>query len=524
MYLKVANFVNKELIINATPSGVEIALLEEKKLVELHNEKADANFAVGDIYLGKVKKLIPGLNAAFIDIGFEKDAFLHYTDLSPFARSILKFTQLATNNQNENSFDFAKFQIEPEIVKTGKINEVLNGKPSILVQILKEPIAAKGPRLSCEISLPGRFVVVTPFNEILAVSKKIHSSEERKRLHKIIEAIRPKNFGVIVRTAAEGKSTAELHQDLLSLIETWKKIQDNLKSAKAPAKILSEQDKTKSILRDLLSVDFNRIVINDKNIYNNTKNYIQRIAPDKTEIVSYYNNGLPLFDYFGITKQVKSSFGKTVNLPSGAYLIIEHTEALHVIDVNSGYKSVSNNQEENALQTNLEAAEEIARQLRLRDLGGIIVIDFIDMKLPDNRRKLQDAMDESMKSDRAKHAVLPISKFGLMQITRQRMRPEINIITTEVCPSCGGTGNVSSTLLLEDEIENRIHYLMTHSHKSLTLHVHPIVYSHLTKGWFNSIVKKWKRKYKLKLKVEANTNYHLIEFHFYDHQEEEIKF
>lgn len=516
--------MNKELIINAALSGVEIALLEDKKLVELHNEKADANFAVGDLYLGKVKKLIPGLNAAFVDVGFEKDAFLHYTDLSPFARSLLKFTQISINDKNENGFDFSTFQIEPEIIKTGKINEVLNGKPSILVQILKEPIAAKGPRLSCELSLPGRFVVITPFNEIVAVSKKIHSSEERKRLHKIVEAIRPKNFGVIVRTAAEGKSTAELHQDLLSLIETWKSIQQNLKGAEAPIRILSEQDKTTSILRDLLSEDFNRVVINDKKIFTDTKNYIQRIAPDKEEIVTFYNAGVPLFDHFGITKQVKSSFGKTVNLPSGAYLIIEHTEALHVIDVNSGYKSVSNNQEENALQTNLEAAEEIARQLRLRDIGGIIVIDFIDMKLPDNKRRLQDSMEEFMKTDRAKHAVLPISKFGLMQITRQRMRPEMNINTLELCPSCGGTGKVSSTLLLEDEIEKRLNYLITHAHKDLTLMVHPIVYAYLTKGWLFSIVRKWKRKHKVNLKVQSNNNYHLIEYHFYDGDDEEIKF
>lgn len=524
LFNKVAISVNKELIINAAPSGVEIALLEDKKLVELHNEKADAHFAVGDLYLGKVKKLIPGLNAAFIDVGFEKDAFLHYTDLSPFARSILKFTHAAVNEQAGSELDFSKFVIEPEIIKTGKINEVLNGKPSVLVQILKEPIAAKGPRLSCEISLPGRFIVITPFNEIVAVSKKIHSSEERKRLHKIVAAIRPKNFGVIVRTAAEGKSTLELHQDILALVETWNGIQQNLKGAVAPAKILSEQDKTTSILRDLLTEDFNRVVVNDKNIYGEIKSYIQRIAPEKAEIVEYYDNGLPLFDHFGITKQVKSAFGKTVNLPSGAYLIIEHTEALHVIDVNSGYKSVSNNQEENALQTNLEAAEEISRQLRLRDLGGIIVIDFIDMKLPDNRRRLQDAMEECMKTDRAKHAVLPISKFGLMQITRQRMRPEVNIITTEVCPSCGGTGKISSSLLLEDEIEKRIAYLVTHSHKNLLLMVNPIVYSHLTKGWIFSLIKKWNRKYKVNLKVSSNTTFHLIEYRFFDEQEEEIKF
>ncbi|HVZ25543.1 MAG TPA: Rne/Rng family ribonuclease [Sediminibacterium sp.] len=516
--------MNKELIINAGTSGVDIAFLEDKKLVELHNEKQDASFAVGDLYLGKVKKLIPGLNAAFVDVGFEKDAFLHYTDLSPYVRSILKFTQQAMNDKEPNGFDFAKFQSEPEIVKTGKISEVLNGKPHVLVQILKEPIAAKGPRLSCELSLPGRFVVLTPFNEIVAVSKKIHSSEERKRLHKIVEAIRPKNFGVIVRTAAEGKTTAELHQDLLALAETWKTIKQNLRGAVAPAKILSEENKTTSILRDLLTADFNKVVVNDKNLFADIQSYIQRIAPDKTDIVSYYQNGLPIFDHFGVTKQVKSSFGKTVNLPSGAYLIIEHTEALHVIDVNSGYKSVSNSQEENALQTNLEAAEEIARQLRLRDIGGIIVVDFIDMKLPDNKKRVQEAMEHFMKTDRAKHSVLPVSKFGLLQITRQRMRPEVNINTAEVCPTCNGTGKISSTLLLEDEIEKRLHYLITHAHKNLTLAVHPIVYAYLTKGLFSSILKKWRRKYNTRITAKANTAYHLTEFRFFNEHEEEIKF
>src|SRR3990170_7225736 len=290
--------MNKELIINAAPQGVEIALLEDRKLVELHSEKTDARFAVGDLYLGKVKKLIPGLNAAFVDVGFEKDAFLHYTDLSPYAKSLLKFTTLAIADTKGDSLDFAKFTVEPEIIKTGKINEVLGGKPNVLVQILKEPIAAKGPRLSCEISLPGRFVVITPFNDIVAVSRKIHSAEERKRLQKIIESIKPKNFGVIVRTAAEGKHTAELHEDLLSLVATWKTIQTNLKGAVPPAKILSEQGKTTSILRDLLNEDFNKIVVNDKTIFADTKNYIQRIAPDKADIVSYYNNGLPIFDNF----------------------------------------------------------------------------------------------------------------------------------------------------------------------------------------------------------------------------------
>ncbi len=515
--------MNKELIINTAPSGIEIAFLEDKKLVELHNDKTDANFAVGDLYLGKVKKLIPGLNAAFVDVGFEKDAFLHYTDLSPYIRSLLKFTEKAIDVK-QNPFDFSAFDNEPEIIKTGKINEVLGNKPNILVQILKEPIAAKGPRLSCELSLPGRFVVVTPFNEIIAVSKKIHSGDERKRLQKIVESIRPKNFGVIVRTAAEGKSTAELHQDLLDLVNTWKQIQENLKSAVAPTKILSEQDKTTSILRDLLTEDFNKVVLNDKNLYNDTRSYIEKIAPEKKEIVTFHNNGFPLFDQYGITKQVKSSFGKTVNLPSGAYLIIEHTEALHVIDVNSGYKSAGNNQEQNALETNLEAAAEIARQMRLRDLGGIIIVDFIDMKLPDNKKKLQDDMEIFMKGDRARHAVLPISKFGLMQITRQRMKPEVNINTSEQCPSCHGSGKVTSTLLLEDEIENKVSYLASSSHKVIVLSVHPIVYSHLTKGFFSPIYRKWARKYKIKLKVLANNNNQFTQYKFFDENEEEIKF
>jgi len=516
--------VNKELIINAAAQGVEIALLEDKKLVELHSEKTDARFAVGDLYLGKVKKLIPGLNAAFVDVGHEKDAFLHYTDLSPYARSLLSFTQQAINDTSADGFDFSSFNNEAEIIKTGKINEVLSGKPNILVQILKEPIAAKGPRLSCEISLPGRYVVLTPFNDVVAVSRKIHSGEERKRLQRIIESIKQKNFGVIVRTAAEGKNTAELHEDLTELVATWKSIQKNLKGAVAPAKILSEQTKTTSILRDLLNADFNRIVTNDKDTYSDAKSYIQKIAPEKADIVTFHPAGnAPIFDQYGITKQVKSSFGKTVNLNSGAYIIIEHTEALHVIDVNSGYKSVSNNQEQNALETNLEAAEEVARQLRLRDIGGIIVVDFIDMKLPDNKRKLIDAMEGFMQADRAKHAVLPISKFGLMQITRQRMKPEMNIKTEEVCPSCLGTGKIASTLVLEDDIEKNLNYLITHQHKNLTVVVSPIVHAYLTKGWLWSKAAKWKRKFRQNVVLKGDSNYHITEFRFFDSEGEEIK-
>jgi ribonuclease G len=337
-----------------------------------------------------------------------------------------------------------------------------------------------------------------------------------------VESIKPKNLGVIVRTAAEGKQTAELHDDLTGLINTWKQIQSNLLNATPPCRILSEQGKTTSILRDLLSADFNRIVVNDKNLFTDIKSYIQKIAPEKADIVSYYSNGLPIFDHCGVTKQVKAAFGKTVNLPSGAYIIIEPTEALHVIDVNSGYKSASNNQEQNALETNLEAAEEIARQLRLRDLGGIIVVDFIDMKLAENKKKLADAMEEFMRSDRAKHAVLPITKFGLMQITRQRMKPEMKINTSETCPSCEGTGKISSTLVLEDEIEKNLSYLIMQKHKGLTVEVHPILYTYLTSGIISKRLK-WSWRYKQNIRIKPNTGYHLTEFRFFDDSEEEIK-
>ncbi len=515
--------MNKELIINSAGDGVEIALLEDKKLVELHFERGKDHFAVGDLYLGKVKKLMPGLNAAFVDVGFEKDAFLHYTDLSPYFRSLVKFSRQSIEGNTPWGEDFGKFRNDQDIVKSGKITEVMNGKPEVLVQILKEPISSKGPRLSCEISLPGRFVVMTPFNDVVAISRKIHSADERKRLQRIVEAIKPKNFGVIVRTAAEGKNTAELHADILELEKMWASIQKNLKGAKAPQIILSEQDKTTSILRDLLSESFQKIVINDKKLLSETKDYISRIAPEKEEIVTYHNGGQPIFDTYGVTKQMKASFGKTVNLDSGSYLIIEHTEALHVIDVNSGTRSGDIGQEQNALATNLEAAKEISRQMRLRDLGGIIIIDFIDMRLPENKKRLVEAMTEFMEHDRARHTILPISKFGLMQITRQRLRPELNISTAEVCPTCKGTGKIGPSLLIADEIEKDLKYLINQGHRHLALHVHPIMAAYLTKGnFFNSMIWKWYWNFKVKVKIVTDNNAPITQYQFYDRKTDDL--
>ena len=517
--------MNKELIIDASGEQVELALLENKKLVELHYERAQDQFSVGDLYVGKVKKLMPGLNAAFVDVGFEKDAFLHYTDLSPYFRSLVKFTKEARSGNTSWGKDFANFQNEPDIVKGGKIMDVCQQKPEVLVQILKEPISQKGPRLSCELSLPGRFLVLTPFNNFVNVSRKIHSAEERKRLQRIVESIKPKNFGVIVRTAAEGKSTRELHEDIMGLATSWQQITENLYNAKLPQKILGEADKTTSILRDLLSDKFQRIVVNDKKLAEETRSYIARIAPEQQEIVQLHQNSQPIFDTFGVTKQVKASFGKTVSMASGAYLVVEHTEAMHVFDVNSGTRGGEKDQEANAVATNLEAVDEIARQMRLRDMGGLVVLDMIDMKLLDNKRQVQEAMEKAMATDRARHTILPISRFGIMQITRQRLRPEININTSEACPTCKGTGKIGPSILLADDVEKDIKYLVNQGHKELTLQVHPILAAYFTKGFFfNSYIFKWNRAYKTKLKVTEDPNLPLTQYVFIDRQtEEEIK-
>lgn len=513
--------MEKELYIRSIGKQIEIALIEDKKLVELHYDNSGGHYNVGDFYLGTVKKVAKGLNAAFVDVGFEKDAFLHYTDLSPQFNNVMKFTEQASSMQN---FDYKKFELVEDIQKAGKITDVLQPKKKILVQILKEPISSKGPRISCELSLPGRFIVLLPFTNVVNVSKKIHSREERARLKSIITNIQVPNIGVIVRTAAEGKSSAELHKDFMEIMESWKALQQKLYNAKAPNRILNEQDKTTSLLRDLLSDDFNQIITDDNDVLRETKNYLAKIAPGKENMVAMHKNGAALFDHFGISKQMKSSFGKTVMLENGGYLVIEHTEALHVIDVNSGHKFSAEDQENTALQTNTIAAKEIARQLRLRDIGGIIIVDFIDMRDPENRKTISKAMNDAMKSDRTRHTVLPISKFGLLQITRQRLRPEISISTSEKCPSCEGTGKIRSSMILIEDIEKHVKYLTQNMPGRLELRAHPIVISHLTKGFFSNIFKKWKKSYG-KFLLSADDNLGIAEYKFFDQStSEEVKF
>lgn len=514
--------LNRELFIHDLSDGVEIALLEDKKLVELHQDDEGQDFSVGDIVWAKIQKILPGLNAAFVDIGHQKNGFLHYTDLGAQIKSQVKFTKMAFDGVAAN--DLRDFKLEPETQKTGRIANVLTKKQPFLVQIIKEPISTKGHRLSSDISLPGRYLVLIPFNNSISISKKISSQDERKRLLKLIESIRPKNFGIIVRTVAEGKAVADLHDDLLQLSNRWKQITTELKGAAAPKKVLSEMNKTGTLLRDLLNASFNKIVVDSKPLLAEVRTYIARIAPDKEHIVQIHSDKTPMFDAFGITKQIKATFGKKVQLESGASLVIEHTEALHVIDVNSGHKMSNNeNQDENAMKVNMEAAEEICRQLRLRDLGGIIVIDFIDMRNPEYKKQVNQLMTDKMKLDKARHTLLPISKFGVMQITRQRVKPQLSIITSEVCPTCNGTGQIGPSILIIDEIERNLSWLAEkQNQKQLTLYVHAYVEAYIKQGWFNSIKRKWKKQFRIAVKVFSTEGMGINEFHFYDKEGEEI--
>lgn len=513
--------MNKEIFINSTPNEVEIALLEDKLLVELNKEKSNNEFSVGDVYLGRVKKIMPGLNAAFVDVGYEKDAFLHYLDLGPQINSLLKFIKAAQSGQNPG-LSIADFPMDEDIQKSGKINQVLKPNQNILVEIAKEPISTKGPRVTSELAFAGRYLVLMPFSDKISVSQKIKSQEERNRLKRLITSIRPKNCGIIIRTVAENKLVADLDQDLRNLFKRWETIASKLVQAKPPMRIIGEIDRTSAILRDLLNESFNNIVVNDEVLADDLRTYIQRIYPNKVNIVKTYTGKTPIFENFDIDKQIKASFGKTVTIKSGTYLIIEHTEALHVIDINSGHRvNAENNQETNALEVNLEAATEVARQLRLRDMGGIIVVDFIDMTQGLNRRKLYDTLREEMKKDRAKHSILPPSKFGLVQITRQRVRPEMSVQILEKCPACEGTGKIRPSILIIDDIENNLAYLLREQNESnLSITVSPFVYAYIRRHHYRW---KWRRKFGKRIKVVEQKALHFLEFHIFNQEGNEIK-
>ena len=515
--------MKKELIISNEDEQSKIALLEDGRLLELHEQEGKSDFVVGDLFIGKVKKLAPNLNAAFVSIGYEKDAFLHYQDLGPQYLTYKKFLEDTVSKKQQNS-SLKNFEIQKEINKNGVIDKVLAKDDSVILQITKEPISTKGPRISTQISLTGRFLVLIPFDKSVSISKKIGNSEEKERLKTLIESIKPEGFGVIIRTVAEGKKVAELHNDMNQLIQKWETTFKNLQKNKVPSKVLSEEDKASSILRDNFNADFVSIICDDEQMVEDMRNYIEVIAPERKNIVQFYDKPIPLMEYYNVEKQLKQSFGKHVNIPSskGAYLVIEHTEALHVIDVNSGNNLSSgagSSNKEHALTVNKMAATEIARQLRLRDMGGIIVIDFIDMINADHRRDLYEHFKAEMDRDKARHKILPPSKFGLIQLTRQRTRPEKVIKTKEDNPNIDG--EILAPIVVVERMEEVIRNLIQTEKGKLFLHVHPFVEAYLTKGLM-SIQMKWYMKYKKWVTIIPRDSFKYLEYKMVNSKKEEL--
>jgi len=508
--------MTSEIIIDAQPKEISIALLEDKRLVEYQREPREANFSVGNIYIAKVKKLMPGLNACFVDVGYERDAFLHYLDLGSQFNSFAKYLKQVQSDR-KRLFPIQKANKLPDLQKDNSVQTTLQVGQEVMVQVVKEPISTKGPRLTGEISFAGRYLVLIPFGDKVNVSTKIKSGEERARLKQLIQSICPKNFGVIVRTVAQGKRVAELDAEMKVLFGRWNdaitKVQ---KTQERPQLIFEEKGRAVGMLRDLFNPTYENIYVNDEEICNAVKNYVTLIAPEKASIVKKYTGKLPIFDNFDVTKQIKSSFGKTINYGRGCYIIVEHTEAMHVVDVNSGNRTKEKGQEQNALDTNLGAADEIARQLRLRDMGGIIVVDFIDMNLAEDRQMLYERMCKAMQKDRARHNILPLSKFGLMQITRQRVRPVMDVDVAEDCPTCFGTGKIRSSLLFTDLLERKIEQLVKKiGIKKFYLHVHPYVAAYINKGVV-SLKMKWQMKYGFGIKVVPSQKLAFMQYEFYD--------
>ena len=509
--------MTSEVIIDVQPKEISIALLEDKNLVEYQNEKREeANYSVGNIYLGKVRKLMPGLNACFVDVGSERDAFLHYLDLGTQFSSFEKYLKQVQSDKKK-LYPISKATRQPDLPKEGSIAMLKQGQ-EILVQVVKEPINTKGPRLTCDLSIAGRYMVLIPFGDKVSVSSKIKKSEERARLKQLVQSIRPKNFGVIVRTSAEGKRVAELDGELKTLVKRWDDtINKAQKATKVPQLCFEETGRAVAMLRDLFDPTYDGIYVNDVDIMNQVKDYVSLIAPEKKDIVKLYDGTVPIFDNFNVTKQIKSSFGRTVNYKRGAYLIIQHTEAMHVVDVNSGNRTRSENgQEQNALEVNLGAADELARQLRLRDMGGIIVVDFIDMNLAEDRQLLYERMCKNMQKDRARHNILPLSKFGLMQITRQRVRPAMDVNVEETCPTCFGKGKIKSSILFTDQLESKIDCLVNKiGINKFYLHVHPYVAAYINQGIW-SLKRQWQLKYGLGIRIVPSQKLAFLQYEFYD--------
>ena len=510
--------MKSELIVDVSPQEVAIALTENDRLMEVNREQRGKDtFAVGNIYYGRVKKIMPALNAVFVDVGHEKEAFLHYLDLGSGFLTTQKYITKVVSDRRRVP-DISKIERQPECTKEGQIADYLKVGDTLLVQVIKEPINSKGPRLSAEISITGRNFVLIPFIDKVMVSNKISRNSERGRLKQLVQSIKPHGFGVIVRTVAEDKRVAELDNELRILVKRWEDCVKTLQRKEPVSLISQELGRTIGIIRDIFSPEFENIHVNDQSVYEEIKQYLELIAPEASKVVKLYTGDQPIFDKFDITRQMKTGLGRTVGFKKGGYLIMDRTEALFSIDVNSGSKKLFEDQEQNAFHFNMLAADEIVHQLRLRDIGGIIVVDFIDMDDKGNQQALYDRMRELMSHDRAKHNVLPLSKFGLMQITRQRVRPAVEMDVMETCPTCLGKGKIQSSIFFTEQIVEQIETMVAQHGRGLRLHLHPFVYAFVTKGVLN-LKRRWALRYGVR--VIENQSLGMLETKFFNRKGEE---
>lgn len=506
--------MKNQIIIHASGKQNRIALLENGELAQLFIESEENQRTVGNIYLAKVHKVMSGIRAAFIDMGTPKDAFLHFSDAGDHLKDYVQMLN-GPNAIHKNVRDQLKKTNFDKISNYEKQNwagKILRPDQKLLVQIVKEPIGSKGPRVSTDITIAGRFLVLIPMGEYIAVSRKISNYKERRRLKSVVGSMLPDGFGVIIRTVAQEQDKKALEDDMRNVLKKWERILEKLETAKPPALLYNDLDMTESLVRDLFAKHYDRVLIDDQETYKKLKNYVSQIAPQMIPNVELYKGREHIFDFMKIAKDVDSIFSPRVRMPSGGYLIFEQTEAMYVVDVNSGPYAAKEKQEDNSLKTNLEAAREVAKQLRLRDIGGIIVVDFIDLRDDKNRKKIYDELKKEFKKDPAKTNVIGMSDFGLVQITRQRIRPSVVNSVSKVCPTCGGSGNVVTRNTIIADLDAWISkFKYSTDYRAIDIYINPYLKSHLEKG-FPSIKWKWMLRYRVKISFIADETISLSDY------------
>ena len=509
--------MKKEILINSTSSETRIAITEDGKLVELFFESPDLARNVGDIYHGKIAKVMPGIRAAFINLGFPNDAFLHFSDIETSPDDYKHMIGDDDFDDDDDEETNGKPQNPQMSHERNPAAATLERGKDIIVQILKEPVGNKGLRVTAKVSIPGRYLVLIPFNRRIGISRKIYNTKERRRLRMIVRRVLPQGFGVIIRTVAIGQDENLILDDLNKLIQTWNEIEQKMKTTTPPAILYKDVSTTNSVIRDIFREDVSKMVTDSKKLHKEIKNYFDETAPEYLDRLEYYGGNAPLFDtYHNIEKQIDDSLNKRIYLKNSGYIVIETTEAMTVVDVNSGKYARAKDQELNSLKTNIEAAKEIARQSRLRDIGGIIVVDFIDLYDDNNKRKLHEEIKKEFRKDRAKATILMMSDFGIVQITRQRVRQNIIQRLSSTCPMCSGTGRTQNKMSFKTDIERWLQrYKGGNGGMFLRLRVNPLIKHSLTSGiFFNEILKLCVR-YRLVIKLETDSELALSEFKFF---------